>query len=357
MGFYFITATRKARMKNFLILSLLALAATGCNTPDTRSPYTGMTGEMGAYGFTYDLNAQPTPFTDTGYRPLTPFDLAAPTIIVVTNSAPPKIIYENGPEIGATHYAGSTPAIAAAPQNNYITEPSGANRNSAPAAPAGGYPYGAAPGYGAPGFVFSGPGTDLNATNTNVTATATNILGLTNFANVAQTNINGTNFLVFNGTNLVAFGGTNFTFNGTNFALNGTNFSFNGTNFAFNGMTFVPITNGFNEAAGSQLTNSPFNPANRLGTQPAVTQTNNTFVVTNALPPPANRTLLNPQGLPPALPNQPTPQTPAANQSQNQSQPPPANQPSANRLTSPPGSRPPAQTPPPVQPPPPPAPK
>ena len=67
-------------MKKTFILLLVAVALAGCETYNT-GPYN----KMGAYGFTYDLDNSPSPFVDTRYRPLTPYDLAAPIIVVVTN--------------------------------------------------------------------------------------------------------------------------------------------------------------------------------------------------------------------------------------------------------------------------------
>lgn len=69
-------------MKKHLILSLavLVVAGFGCSTYN-KVPYT----PRGVYGFTYDLDHQRSPFTDTSYRPLTVRDLSQPIVLTRTN--------------------------------------------------------------------------------------------------------------------------------------------------------------------------------------------------------------------------------------------------------------------------------
>ena len=69
-------------MKNLLILLLGVLALTACKTAKRTPNYGG----MGEYGFTYDLENSPSPFTDTSYRPLTAQDFSAPTVVTNAHS-------------------------------------------------------------------------------------------------------------------------------------------------------------------------------------------------------------------------------------------------------------------------------
>lgn len=215
-------------MKKILILSLFAIGLVGCETYTERYNAT-----RGDYGFTYDLDNSPSPFVDTGYRPLTPFDLAAPIVVVVTNQPPPRIVYQESPRIGETAYSGETPVRAAGgvvaqpivesagAQPGQITEGAGAGAaqqapGAAGVAPGAGY-------YGTGGDVVILPGTNAPQTNTNVT-------------NINSTNVNtNINTNVLGGiTNTNVIGGTN-----TNAFATGTN---------------API----NEPAGTQLvTNRP----------------------------------------------------------------------------------------------------
>lgn len=75
-------------MKKTVILSMLSLGLTACHTMN-RTPNLGGVGE---YGFTYDLDATPSPFEDTSYQPLTIYDLTAPTIITVTNQTSSRVL-------------------------------------------------------------------------------------------------------------------------------------------------------------------------------------------------------------------------------------------------------------------------
>ena len=193
-------------MKKTFILLLVAVALAGCETYNT-GPYN----KMGAYGFTYDLDNSPSPFVDTRYRPLTPYDLAAPIIVVVTNQPPPKFVYQQMPPIGETHYAGEspTPAAGTAVASPTIVESAGAqpDQGTAANAQAGAAAPAAAPApfYGTGGDAVIFPGTNITQTNTNVAVTniSTNAFGLV-------TNTNGLGRI----TNTNAFaGGTNQTIN------------------------------------------------------------------------------------------------------------------------------------------------
>ncbi len=122
-------------MKKTFILSLLALGLTACETMN-RVPYSG---DLGNYGFTYDLDGTPSPFIDNSYIPLTASDLAAPIIVVVTNQPSAKVIHQTAPEIGVTTYAGVTPSQVVIVSPGQISEPSGADRGTS-AAGGGGAP-------------------------------------------------------------------------------------------------------------------------------------------------------------------------------------------------------------------------
>jgi hypothetical protein len=196
---------QEVAMKKTFILLLVTVGLAGCETYHT-GPYS----KMGAYGFTYDLDSSPSPFVDTRYRPLTPYDLAAPIIVVVTNQPPPKFVYQQMPPIGETHYAGESPTPAAAGTvvaSPPIIESAGAQpgQSAAGSATAGAAAPGAAvarPGfYGTGGDTVILPQTIVGQTNTNVAVTniTTNAFGLV-------TNTNG--FGMVTNTNALA-GGTN----------------------------------------------------------------------------------------------------------------------------------------------------
>ncbi len=283
-------------MKKVFTLSILALGLVGCDTIN-RTPNTG---GMGEYGFTYDLNGSPSPFVDTSYRPLTVYDLAAPSVVIVTNRPPPTIVYQNGPEIGVTKYAGESPGraavvgVGAGQPGQQLNEAAGAQRGTAAAgiAPATGYPAGAAAsggGYygGVPGVAVFVDG-DTNVVGITNTNSITNSVSLTNTnnLNLAVTNTNNVNVVSTNRTNL--------NFAGTNSVVN--------------------------DPAGSQaptnrFVGQPF-PAQKTGPGPVQSSSNNvnTFNGTVAPPAPApqqdNRGLLNsapPAGNAPV----PAPQNPA----------------------------------------------
>jgi hypothetical protein len=161
-------------MKKFFVLPLLIIGLAGCETYN-RAPYSGT---MGDYGFTYDLDNSPSPLVDTGYRPLTPFDLAAPIIITVTNQAPPRVVYKDPLPIGETLYSGETPArsavVTVAPE---IREAAGAQPQAPQGAPGAGAaaPYaGTGPGaayFSAPGVTVFAPTNFPGGTNTNTIPT------------------------------------------------------------------------------------------------------------------------------------------------------------------------------------------
>jgi hypothetical protein len=224
---------RTSIMKKAFISSLLALGLVACGTPFDHTPNPGGLGE---YGFTYDLGGTPSPFIDTSYRPLTPADLAAPTIVVVTNYRTPPVVYKEAPEIGVTKYAGSTPASVYSSGAAPIVEAAGANRaGNAGAAAAAGTAPGTA-GYAPGGYYYGGGGGTIVGPITNVTQTVTNVVNTNNLAT------NGTNGIVINNTN-----GINLSFTNTNALAGGTNISTN---------TDLTSTNGaINEAAGAQSTN------------------------------------------------------------------------------------------------------
>jgi hypothetical protein len=156
-------------MKKIFFLAMLGIGLAGCETYD-RVPYSGT---MGNYGFTYDLDASPSPFVDTSYRPLTPYDLMAPIIITVTNQPQPQVIHREPPSIGETLYSGETPARTAiiAPSAE-IREAAGVQRPTTQAAPGTGP---VAPRTAAPGTTyFSAPDVEV-FTPTNGFPDGTNI--------------------------------------------------------------------------------------------------------------------------------------------------------------------------------------
>ena len=116
--------------KKFLILLLLGLGLAVGQAYD-HLPYS----TMGEYGFTYDLDGSPSPFTDNSHRPLTIKDLNAPIILIVTNQPAPRVVNRTAPGIGETRYVEVTPAstvlVISAPP---ITEPAGAVMPDAPPA-------------------------------------------------------------------------------------------------------------------------------------------------------------------------------------------------------------------------------
>lgn len=236
-------------MKNILILSVLALGLVGCETYN-RVPYTGGVGE---YGFTYDLDSSPSPFSDTSYQPLSPYELAAPIIVVVTNQPPERYSIERpliAPSSPDQISAGS-PSVAPSP---VIIESAGT-----PVSPGviGTTPANARVGSVAPGYVEGSenvilPSGDVNNFDNSTNLTSTNITAanVTNVIN-ATTNVTNTTNAYSSITNTNSFGGiTN-----TNAFAGGTNrqiYEPAGTQLQTNQQPPTPFqTNSINEPSGA----------------------------------------------------------------------------------------------------------
>lgn len=302
-------------MKKVFALALLAVGLTACNTMN-RAPYSGGLGE---YGFTYDLDGSPSPFVDTSYRPLTVYDLAAPSVVIVTNRPPPREVTTTGPEIGVTKYAGESPTrvvvSGAQPgsQGQAIDEASGAARAASGAggyAPAAGA---AAPGAGRYGGYGVAPGVAVL-----LDGNQTNVIGITNTNQITNSiSLTNTNNIIFTNTNNLSF------------ATNSTN-QFPGTN-----LNFAATNNAINEPAGTARPTNDFRgqpfPAQRTAPTPSQSVSNGVTTFNNSVNPPAaaqrqDRNLLNqnpPAGNVPVAPPQVArpPQTVAPRQGGVQPQP------------------------------------